>query len=260
MHRTTLLALLLFNALLDIVPLARASSADGPVLQLPPEDQQELAARLGPGVVGKALPSAPITDVSVYFPLHDRVMTYQVTAGPNAGRVQTLSVGRGKRPNGTVAWRFGLAPSLAGFLRQTANGDLLMPAVSDSGEGVVVVTTPPNPFLLNGIQPGDSRTIAQSVAVNYLDDPTSRDYSGSLNATYTYVGTYQVTVPAGTYDAALVRLRCVGKVGPADTTDTAYYLFAPRVGVVGMVTQEDVAAFWIIHIDSRAGKVLISTN
>jgi len=40
-------------------------------------------------------------------------------------------------------------------------------------------------MLLNGLQPGDSRTIEQTVAINYLDDPTSRDYSGSLNATYT---------------------------------------------------------------------------
>ena len=33
--------------------------ADGVVLQLPPEDQQALTAKLGPGVVGKALPSNP---------------------------------------------------------------------------------------------------------------------------------------------------------------------------------------------------------
>lgn len=259
-RRSRLVLALLFTAGLGAAPLARASAADGTVLPLPPEDQQELTARLGPGVVGQALPSAPITDVSVYFPLRDRVLTYQVTAGKHAGKVETLNVAKGNRPNGNTAWRVGLSPSLSGFLRQTASGDLLMPAVSDSGEGVIVVTTPPNPFLLNGMQPGDSRTFSQSVAVNYLDDPTSQDYSGSLNAKYTYVGTYQVTVPAGTYQAILVRLKYEGKVGPAHTTDTAYYLFAPQVGVVAMVTQEDVEAFWIIHIDSKSGKVLMSVN
>ena len=98
------------------------------------------------------------------------------------------------------------------------------------------------------------------MSVNYLDDPSKQDYSGNLNASYTYVGTYQVTVPAGTYQAILIRLKYEGKVGPAHTKDTAYYFFAPQVGVVAMISQEDVEAFWIIHIDSKMGKVLASSN
>jgi hypothetical protein len=38
----------------------------------------------------------------------------------------------------------------------------------------------------------------------------------------------------------------------------AYYLFAPQVGVVAMISQEDVEAFWIINIDTT-GKVLASS-
>jgi hypothetical protein len=258
--RSPLVLAFLFSMGLAAMLRSPVSAADGVVLPLPPDDQQQLTAMLGSGVVGQALSSAPIADVSVYFPLQERTFTYQVTAGKNAGQTQQLAVARATRPSGSPAWRFGLSPSLAGFLRQTASGDLLMPAVSDSGEGVIVVTTPPNPFLLNGMQPGASRTVSQTVAVNYLDDPTRRDYSGTLNAKYTYVGTYQVTVPAGTYQAILVRLHYTGKVGPAHTDDTAYYLFAPQVGVVAMVSQEDVEAFWIIHIDSRSGKVLRSTG
>jgi hypothetical protein len=37
------------------------------------------------------------------------------------------------------------------FIRQTATGELRMPAVADSGEDVVVVTNPANPFLLRGM-------------------------------------------------------------------------------------------------------------
>ena len=261
MHLTrTFVCSLLCSISFAAVPVLRAAAANGQVLPLPPEDQQEIASLLGSGVVGQALPSAPITDVTLYFPLNEREVTYQVTSGKNAGKTQTLKVAKGQRPGGNAAWRFGLSPSLAGFLRQTASGDLLMPAVSDSGEGVVVVTTPPNPFLLNGMKPGATRTFTQKVAVNYLDDPSDRRYSGSLNAQYTYVGTYQVTVPAGTYQAILVRLQYQGKIGPANTQDTAYYFFAPHVGVVAMISQEDVVAFWIIHIDSRSGKVLASAG
>lgn len=239
-----------------VLGLVRAWAEEGTVLPLPAEDQAVINKLLGPGVVGQALPSSPLQDVSLYFPLQERTLSYKVTSGENAGATQMLPVAKGKRPAGTPAWRFALSPSLAGFLQNTEEGSLMMPAVSDSGEGVVIVTTPANPFLLKGMKPGETRTLSQSVSVNYLDDPTRQDYSGTLNATYTYLGTYQVTVPAGTYPAILVRLKYEGKIGPAHTDDVAYYFFAPQVGVVAMVSQEDVEAFWIVHIDTKSGKVL----
>jgi hypothetical protein len=237
-----------------VVGLGPPASAAGPVLPLPAEDAQEIASLLGQGVVGKALPSEPI-DASVYFPLVERSSTFQVTGGKNAGKTQTLRTLRGQRPGGNEAWRFELSPSLAGFLSQ-AGESLTMPAVSDSGEGVIVVTTPANPFLVDGMQPGETREFSQQVSVNYLDDPSDRRYAGQLTGTYTYVGTYEVKVPAGTFPAALLRQKYTGKVGPAHTQDTAYYFFAPKVGVVAMISQEDVEAFWIIHIDTSSGKVL----
>src|SRR5204863_237763 len=100
---------------------------------------------------------------------------------------QVLHVAKKTRPNGKLAWRFELSPSLAAFIGQSPAGDLTMPAVTDTDEGVVVVTTPANPFVLKGMKPGETRSFSQSVSVNYLDAPTERDYSGSLTGTYTYV-------------------------------------------------------------------------
>lgn len=245
------------SALLLAALVGTASAqATGPVIPLPPEIQQELATLLGPGVVGTPLPSATIEDPASFFPLESKAASYQVTSGRNTGKTQSLDLAKGKRPDGQSAWRFQLAPTLAGFLRQTAEGHLMMPAVSDSDHGVVVVTTPPEPFLLKGIKPGESRSFQQTVSVNYLDEPSRQDYAGELAGTYTYVGMYRVTVPAGSFDAALIQVKCDGKVGPAHTQDTAYYLFAPGKGVVAMVQQEDAEAFWIIHLDTSAGKVL----
>jgi hypothetical protein len=233
--------------------------AQGIVLPLPAEDQQMINSQLGPNVVGKALPSRPIESASAYFPLEEKASVYHVTAGPNAGNVQTLGVAKVRRPNGKSAWRFQFSPSLTGFIRQTPEGDLIMPTVGDTGEGVVVITTPANPFVIKGMKPGESRAYEQRVVVDALDDPSDQEYSGSLNGTYTYLGNYQVTVPAGVYAAALFRLKCQGKVGPAETHDTAYYFFAPGKGVVAMISQENATAFWIIHIDTTSGKVL-TTN
>ena len=235
---------------------AQAARAQDVIPSLAPEDQQLINSRLGAGVIGKALPSKPIDDVARYFPLQQESWTYQVITGPNAGKTQTLSLNKAKRPNGKSAWRYQFSPSLTGFIRQMPNGDLLMPAVSDLGEGVVVITTPANPFVLQGMRPGESRSYVQQVTVNVLDDPADQEYSGSLHGTYTYLGTYQVVVPAGTYPAALFRLACEGKVGPAHTQDKAYYFFSPGKGVVAMINQENATAFWLIHIDTTSGKVL----
>jgi hypothetical protein len=255
---TLALPTLTMIALAALLLMSGSARAQGVVLPLPFQDQQMINAQLGPGVVGAALPSNAITDSSNYFPLQERTPTFQVTGGKNAGNTQTLGLVKANRPNGRVAWRFQMSPSLAGFLSQTAGGDIVMPTVSDPGEGVIVVATPANPFLPKGMQPGESRSYTQQVSVNYLDDPTDQKYSGSLNGTYTYVGTYQVTVPAGTFPAVLFRVKCEGRVGPAHTQNTAYNFFAPGVGVVAMIMQEDVSAFWIYNIDSTAGKVLMS--
>lgn len=245
-------------AALSIALWASTATGQGVVIPLPASDQQQLAKYLGPSVVGAALPSDPIADATTYFPLADKTFVFQVTSGSNSGAVQNLGLKQSQRPTGTPAWRYQLTPTLAAFINSSTGGDLLMPAVSDSDKGVVVVTTPANPFLLNGMKPGESRTFSQTVAVNYLDDPTKKDWGGSLNATYTYVGTYQVTVPAGVFNSILIRFAYTGKVGPADVTYTAYYLFAPGTGLVATINLEDVSAFWIIHIDTTTGRVLVS--
>ena len=243
-----------------VIALALASPpggalAQGPVLPLPAADQQKLIANLGAGVVGDALPGEAINDGAAYFPLVERTFVFQVTSGSHSGSTQNLVLKRAHRPGGAVSWRFNFAPSLAGFV-SPRGGDLIMPAVSDTDEGVIVVTTPANPFVLGGMKPGQSRSFPQKVSVNYLDDPTKRDWGGRLNATYTYVGAYNVTVPAGTFPSVLIRFAYTGKVGPADVVYTAWYFFARDVGLVAMVNLEDVSAFWIYHNDTTVGKVL----
>jgi hypothetical protein len=72
------------------------------------------------------------------------------------------------------------------------------------------------------------------------------------------VGTYRTKVPAGTFDAVLLRTTVEGKVGPAHTHATSYSLFAPDEGLVAMILQQKVTAFWIYNVDGAGGKVLTS--
>jgi hypothetical protein len=162
---------------LGLLLLAAASAhADDVVLPLPPEDRQKINKELGMSVVGQALPGKPIEDVSVYFPLEEKAENYQVTAGPNVGKTQTLGLAKTKRPGGKPAWRFQFSPSLAGFIHQTPQGDLIVSAVTDTGEGVVVITTPANPFVLKGMKLGDTRSYSQQVSVIELDNPADQDH------------------------------------------------------------------------------------
>src|SRR5215469_6075440 len=243
--------------LLIISTLTRSLAHDV-ILPLPPEDQQIIAKALGAGFVGDALPSKPIEDTSIYFPFHHNSATYRFTSGKNTGKSQSLALTKISRPSGKYVWRMQLAPSLVGFIRQTAEGDIVMPAVAETSEDALVVTTPPNPFLLKTMKPGETRSYSQEVSVRYFDDITNERYSGTLHTNYTYVGTFRVNAPAGSFEAILFRAKVEGRIGPAHTHGASYSFFAPGAGLVAMILQQKVTAFWIYNINSAGGKVLVS--
>jgi len=242
-----------------LIALLRAEVQPGTnVLPLPPDDQQIISKQLGAGVVGDAVPSKAVDDPSTLFPFHHNSITYRFTSGRNTGKHQTLALTKVPRPDGKFVWRLQLAPSLVGFLRQTPEGDVVMPAVADTGEDALVVTTPANPFLSRGMKPAETRSYSQEVSVRYLEDISNERYSGTLKSDYTYVGTFRVTVPAGRFEAILFRLKVEGKIGPAHIHAASYSFFAPGVGLVAMILQQKVTAFWIYNIDAAGGKVLVS--
>jgi len=232
--------------------------AENPAPVLSPNDRKAIVKLLGPDVVGDAVPSKPIDDPSTLFPFHNNASSYRFTSGKNVGKRQAETLTRVERPGGRAAWRLEMTPSLVGFVKQTTDGDIVMSAVADTGEGALVVTEPANPFLPKGMKPGETRSYSQQVSVRYLDDLSNECYSGILKSDYTYVGTFRVKVPAGTFDAVLMRSRVDGKIGPAHTRGTSYSLFAPGIGLIAMILQQKITAFWIYNVDGAGGKILLS--
>jgi hypothetical protein len=247
-------------AVIGFLATAPASAwATDPVLKLPAADQTVLAEQLGTDVLGDALPSKPIDDPGRLFSFARTPVTYLFTSGRNKGKIQTLVAAKVERPRGELVWKLPLAPSLIGFLKQLPDGDIEMPAVEDTGAEALVVSTPPNPFLSKGMKPGETRRFVQQVSVRYLDDIGAEQWSGKLQNDFTYLGTYRVKVPAGTYDAVLLRSKVDGKVGPARTQAVSYSLFSPGQGLVAMILQQNVTAFWIYNVNGAGGKVLVPT-
>jgi hypothetical protein len=232
--------------------------AEDTALTLPDADRKILAEHLGADIIGEPLPSKPIYAPDRLFSFAHVPVTYRFTSGRNKGKTQTLVPTKVERPGGKTVWRVPLAPSLIGFLKQMPDGDIVMPAVEDTGAEALVVSTPANLFISKGMKPGETRRFVQQVSVRYLDDIDDEQWSGKLEADFTYVGTYRTKVPAGTFDAVLLRTTVEGKVGPARTRATSYSLFAPGVGLVAMILQQRVTAFWIYNANGAGGKILIS--
>ena len=252
-------ARILLGVIFGLGVVTPASWAADPILPLSPNDRKMLAEQLGKDVVGEALPSKPIDAPDSYFSFGPNPVTYLFTSGKNKGKTQTLAPIKVDRPGGKFVWRIQLAPTLIGFLKQSPGGDIEMPAVEDTGAEALVVSTPANSFLSKGMKPGETRKFVQQVSVRYLDDINDEQWSGKLENDFTYVGTYKVKVPAGTFDAILLKTAVKGKVGPARTRAISYNLFAPGQGLVAMILQQKVTAFWIYNVDGAGGKVLIPT-
>ena len=104
---------------------------------------------------------------------------------------------------------------------------------------------------------GDSKALTMKVNVYDLSDPKDVEHKGSLDVTLTYVGAYRVTVPAGTFDAALLKWDFKGKIGPASVEDIQARFVAPGIGMVAAAEKRDVAAFLIYNDNTKVGKVLV---
>jgi hypothetical protein len=115
---------------------------------------------------------------------------------------------------------------------------------------------PPEPLLIAGMNAGDSKTLMMKVNVYDLSNPKDFEHKGSLDVTLSYVGAYRVTVPAGTFDAALLKWDFKGKIGPASVEDIQARFVVPDVGMVAAAEKRDVAAFLIYNDNTKVGKVL----
>jgi len=228
----------------------------GAMVELNKSDRDALAL-LGGGVVGKALPALPIRDTAGLMPLCEGKWAYRITAGARTGTRQEVSILETKGNHGQDLWHRTIAGNCTDFFSSDGKGVINLISEIDLEQNVITHYTPMFPIMFDGMKTGDASQVETAVKVYALHDPTHLKYKGRLKVIHTYLGAYEITVPAGKYETVLIRSSYVGKVGPAHVVDGGYTFYARGVGIVASVERMHVTAFLFYDKRTKTPKVLI---
>lgn len=245
-------------ALLASMGLSRAGAAD-PVIPLPDEDRERLEKGLGPGIVGKAVAAPTIDDPATFLKVAGgRSWRFRYTSGDKKDKVEAFTLSPRKRPTGELIWKADTGPTTSMYLRTGSDGSIELVSDENRDEGVITRYSPPEPLWVSNLKPGDVRRSKHDVKVYDLNDPKDVSHRGYLNLVYTYVGAYEITVPAGTFEVVLLRWEYKGKIGPASIEDVQYRLLAKDIGPVALIEKFDASAFLVYQNHTKVGRVLVS--
>ena len=231
-----------------------AQDATGTVIELPAGDRQNLEQYLGKNVIGKAIPAKPIGNGAASIGLRETTIYGTLVKG--TGKAPKKGQWKYSRTGDATdgAWRLESGSTVL-HLEVTSEGNVQVTAEEDHDQRVVSKFSPAEPRATTGMKPGASETIDIDVKVYDLRKPDHLEHQGTLKLTYTYVGAYEVTVPAGTYEAVLLKWHYKGKVGPASVEDTEYRFYSSEVGGVAYVEMKSISAMLVYNDKTKMGFV-----
>jgi hypothetical protein len=241
------------------LPRLAAAEDAGPVLQLSPADRKELDALLGKGVVGAAVPSAPIAAPEALLSAIASNLSYRVIEDGKATTEQHR-LSPADPSQSAKGWQYAAGPDTTLIIEAAADGSLAVVAEYDREQDVISRFTPGEPLLIGGLKPGESRRVSMKVEVVDIDDPTDVEHRGTLDVTQTHLGTYRVTVPAGSFEAPLLKWAYKGEIGPASVETTQYRFIDEKTGMIAMIEWRNISALLVYHDKSRRGKLLEKTE
>jgi hypothetical protein len=256
--RRRALALVVISAL--AAATGRQVGAADAAIPLPGPVKAQLDKYLGAGVVGAPVAAPPLMGADDYLPPKGTVMTYRVIERGEDPRTETHKVENTIDPQFAPGWHYVVNPVSALYLQKASDGSAVIVGEEDRDNEVLSRFSPGEPLMIAGLKPGESRKVAVNVQVASLSDPKKITHRGTLDVTYTYIGAYKVTVPAGTFDAELIRWDYRGTVGPAEIEQTDYRFIAAHAGMVAMVQNRQVSAMLFYNDKRKLGKLLQSSK
>jgi hypothetical protein len=247
-------------ALLAALPALAQAAGEAALQGLADEDRQAIVHGLGEGVLGAFVGAPALHDPEPYLGLGVGNRSYRVILRPEGERQEAHRSLVEKGASGASIWRLGIGSPEVGLLKKTEDGSFVMAGIEDLNEGVVTRYDPPEPVLLRGVPAGQDHAVRMKVKVYELDQPDTLKHEGGIEVTYRYLGVVKVTVPAGNFDAVLVRSIFKGRIGPATVADTQYRLFAKGVGMVATVERRDVTALVLYHAQTDISRLLVEKS
>ena len=244
------------SLLMLTISFGAAAQSAGPIIPLSDADRGQLDTLLGTGVVGEALPSAPLEDTASYLPRLGRTLTYQVVTQGKKPTIEIHEIAETTDAAFKPGWHYAIGDTGEMYIQRDPAGRAVTNAEKDLDKKVLSRFIPGDPLVLTGLRPGQSVRSSHKVEVYGLSNLNVISHSGSLDVTYSHLGTFRVTVPAGTFDAALVKWSYSGKIGPANIKDSQYRFFAPNVGMVAMIQIRSISALLIYNDHTKRGKLL----
>ena len=241
-----------------IAVIAAAGAAQSGATGLSDEDRSAISRLLGENVLGPALPADPVGEKTTLIPLAPSTRIFRLSSGPDAGTTETDILRASVQEGSDATWQYAAGQRSIYHLRSTADGSIVIPSERDFVLGAIIRYDPPQPLIIPGMRPGEQRTLSIAVEISNPDDPVTVAQSGSLSVSYTYVGRYRVTVPAGTYPAALIKWQYHGEVGLAGFKGSQYWFFADGLGPIAVIDQQHISALLFYKKDTNYGKVLQS--
>jgi len=240
-------------------PAICEESCAGPVLELKQSDRDALAP-LGQGVVGKGLPACPLYDTAGLMPLREGKWAYRITAGDNEGTRQEATISKTKGTPEQDLWHRAITGDCTEFYSFHGKSNINLISETNLKHSVITRYTPEFAIMFDGMKPGETSQAETVIKIYALHDPTDLKYQGRLKVTHTYLGAFEITVPAGKYETVLIKSDYTGKVGPAHVVDGGYTFYARDVGIVASVERLHVTAFIFYDKHIKTPKVLIQAG
>jgi hypothetical protein len=244
-------------AALAVLPFAAAqgeTSLDGSVVQLSAETRKALSP-LTDGVVGEALPAAPIVEPAKLFHLQPGHWEYRILAGANKGQLQKVRLERVASDDSGATWQL---VNNAGDLKQfkvTQQHEVVKLAQEDADSDRLVVYRP-GLVVDPGMRVGQSKTVDAKISSFKRKKRDKVEYDGTLVYTTRYLGAYRVKTPAGEFDTRLLQHDYRIKIGPAKSKSVIYTFYADGVGNVAEVARDDVSAVLVYRRKTLVARVL----
>ena len=143
-------------------------------------------------------------------------------------------------------------------LQRTADGYLVLPSEIAHAHNALVRFEPPLIYLIAGMEPGERRVFDGTLDVYSSSRPAMKLYRGRIRATTVYAGVHQVTTPAGTFQAAVIKTEYeIDILKIVSVRDTLYTFYAEGVGKVAEAERRRVV-MGLLKTDTKVGKVLLS--